>query len=267
MDGIVYFLCFVIVWAVISFFGAWYLVRKNIKFLQIKRAKLLTFLLLFLLPFSYDIISSLYVNLTFSLYCAGNSGALKKVDANPSSFVVGSGDIDKLFAKDVQFVEWYIKDKYTRSYEISRDIPEGYYKAFLRPIGDEDCEAFDIVFPEPKVRKRKYSWIKSKSHDQCVAIVKVDRVNAKYKYGNISYTKKTPYGYSALVTDSFITDISTHEKVGLFRQMSVSWRTPFISNILEKSDYFVGGHKNKCGNKGQLSKRWQYLFQNNDGDE
>ncbi|VAW01345.1 hypothetical protein MNBD_ALPHA01-1434 [hydrothermal vent metagenome] len=260
MIGLAYLLMFIIVWFVVSIIA--------VRYLPGKRNKFFIFVLIFLLPFSVDILISLYMNITISLYCSDNSGVLRKVNDKPSSFLVKAGAISYLYEKDVQFVEWQINDRYSRSRNISPDLPEGLYKAFLRPMGDEGCESMAVFYPDPEVRKRIYQWnrIKRNPLDKCVVIVKIDRLMAKYQVGKITYTEKTPYGYSVRVTDKYITNLFTGEKEGLSRNVGTSAWLPFMRFIWRVARDRDGSNSYSCSKTMQL-KGWQDLFEYEKGDE
>jgi len=271
MIGLAYLLMFIVIWFVVSIIAVWYLSRKKNKYLKKRRNRIIIFFLIFLLPFSMDILTSLYMNITLGLYCSGSSGILKKVNDRPSSFLVKVGAIEYLYEKDVQFVEWHLNDRYSRSRRFSPDIPEGLYKAFLRPNGDPDCESVAVFFPDPEIRKKLYNGfrVKSRSLDKCVVIVKVDRLMAKYQVGEITYTEKTLFGYSVRVDDKYITDVKTGGKIGLYRQISGSWALPFIDFIVVNTDpHMRGGGGGGCGYKTRPSYYyWQDIFQYEEGEE
>ncbi len=263
MVGLAFPLIFIVLLLVISVFFVVFLSRGNMNLLHSRWSKILTFIGFLMLPFSYDIGSSIYYNFTFNKICENGIGYLKRVDGKAKSFKVEPGLYLELFSKGIEFVEWHVLDDYDRPKNYSPNLPAGYYKVFLRPLGDKDCELIKVAYPNSKYKLQRHLLHGMDVETQCLAIVKVDGPVAQYQYGSLSYRMETPYGYYVHATDTFVIDLFKNEKVGLLRGVSLTWKLPMLDFIAHMTG-MGGGYSRGCrpfvpGSKGI---KWQNFFKN-----
>ncbi|MCP5382196.1 MAG: hypothetical protein H6912_07480 [Kordiimonadaceae bacterium] len=234
-----------IFWLIVSGFIASKLIKaiqkknKIIKGYSYRATQLITYSVIFSLPFLPDIFLHYYQKVTMPYVCREMAGYTPYNPVILTSVYVIGDPFNYLNLPNVEFTEWERADSIRKDWAMN--IPVGKYRFRYYPNGSEECKNLigmnsnindDIIHAKQLYLRNGYP-VKN-TEGLCVGIKKISEFSSKYTVlSSLSPSQEdTGFGYKVYTDNTQLFNLYTSNIESQFQRIYVKSPVPFFSLLL-----------------------------------